>query len=114
MGWQGHESEYPEIFEAQVEWRSKLLKYAFHPTRRRTVVLSRQGYLCLGSKVLRAGDYIFILFALQEPAILRKHKDGLHAFVGTAYVHGIMKGELLEVAKKSVSQGLDVPIRFGG
>ena len=86
-GWVPHEVEYT----AQDPWRpngwENMLQHAQDQTKNRTIVHSKNRYLGLAPKVPKPVDYIFSLFGLQEPAILRKQEDESHIFVGTAYVH---------------------------
>jgi hypothetical protein len=77
-----------------IAWK-KLLGHASYQTVGRTLILSKKRYLALASKATQPGDQIFVLFGLHEPAILRPQDDGTFKFVGTAYVHGLMKGEAL-------------------
>jgi hypothetical protein len=76
--------------------RKTLLFYASDQTFGRTLILSKTRYLALVSKATQPGDQIFVLFGLHELAILRPQDDGTFKFVGTAYVHGFMKGEALK------------------
>jgi hypothetical protein len=77
------------------DWE-KLLFHASHQTLGRTLILSKTRYLALAPKATQPRDQIFVLFGLHEPAILRPQDDGTFKFVGTAYVHGFMKGEALK------------------
>jgi hypothetical protein len=77
------------------DWE-ELLSHASTQTLGRTLILSKTRYLALASKATQPGDQIFVLFGLHELAILRPQDDGTFKFVGTAYVHGFMKGEALK------------------
>jgi hypothetical protein len=76
-------------------WKT-MLYYASKQTLGRTLILSKTRFLALASKATQPGDQIFVLFGLHELAILRPQDDGTFKFVGTAYVHGFMKGEALK------------------
>jgi hypothetical protein len=82
-------------FLKPTDWKT-LLFHASNQTRGRNLILSKTRYLALASKATQPGDQIFVLFGLHELAILRPQDDGTFKFVGTAYVHGFMKGEALE------------------
>jgi hypothetical protein len=116
-GWRAHEIQYPVVLGSQdslpprpVSWQV-MSRHAQDQTKERTIVFSKQGYLGLAPKVSRSGDYIFILFGLQEPAILRKQDDGSFLFIGTAYVHGLMNGEALKMLEEGVSVKERVTLR---
>jgi hypothetical protein len=125
-GWVAHEVRYPddlvsevarpmdqEIIDSQafsqaangkerdqnknkpIDWENMLWQ-ASSQTLRRTLILSKGRYLGLAPALTKPGDQIFILFGLHEPAILRPQADSTYVFIGTAYVHGIMKGEALK------------------
>jgi hypothetical protein len=93
-----------------INWKI-MLSHAEGQTRCRTLVLSKNRYLGLAPKLSKPGDYIFILFGLSEPAILRPQADGSYIFIGTAYVHGVMKGEALKDLEEGVFTGERVAIR---
>jgi hypothetical protein len=66
--------------------------------------ITSNGYLGLGPPTIQEGDEVWVLFGGQVPFILRpKTVEGVssgnvrdieHEFVGDAYVHGIMNGEV--------------------
>lgn len=93
-----------------VDWKT-LLFHASNQTLGRTLILSKTRYLALASKATQPGDQIFVLFGLHEPTILRPQDDGTFKFVGTAYVHGIMKGEALKGLAQGVFRQQRVSIR---
>lgn len=95
-GWKRHEVTYPPHEHGPpLDWKD-ILHHATTQTQNRTVILSKGRYLRLAPLLSQPGDKIFILFGLQEPAILRPRPDGSYLFVGTAYVHGLMRGEVLK------------------
>lgn len=76
-----------------VGWKV-LPKNAVDQTLGRTIMLSSKRYLGLSPEV--AGDQIFVLLGLYQLVILRPQESGSFKFVGTAYVHGLMRGEWQE------------------
>jgi hypothetical protein len=84
---------------------------ASNQTRGRTMILSTRRHLGRASKATEPGDHIFIRFGLHELAILRPQEDGTYKFIGTAYVHGIMKGEALKGLEQGIFQQKRVSIR---
>jgi hypothetical protein len=93
-----------------IDWKI-MLSHAKSQTIGRTLVLSKNRYLGLAPKLSKPGDHIFILFGLSEPAILRPQADGSYIFIGTAYVHGVMKGEALKDLEEGVFTRERVTIR---
>jgi hypothetical protein len=95
-GWKRHEVTYPpsEQHGPPLDWEA-ILDHAISQTENRTVILSMTRYLGLAPLLSQPGDKVFILFGLQEPAILRPQLDGTYLFMGTAYVHGLMGEEAL-------------------
>jgi hypothetical protein len=63
--------------------------------------LTRRGYLGLGPKSTAVGDQVYVLGGLRAPFVLRlaDFRDGVPQFelVGTAYVHGFMRGEVVSM-----------------
>ena len=53
------------------------------------------GFLGLGPATMEEGDVIVLFCPSRAPAVLRPYGD-TYEFLGFAYVHGIMNGELLE------------------
>ena len=57
------------------------------------------GYIGVGPAGLMAGDAIVVICGIRMPLILRRQScqgEGVWRFIGPAYVHGIMKGEVME------------------
>lgn len=70
------------------------------------------GYIGLGPPNLRIGDEIWVLSGGQVPFVLRRHigRGGLisfetdrRSFIGDAYVHGIMQGEVIETRHRTAT-----------
>lgn len=63
----------------------------------------------LGPSLMAPGDRVAILNGSRSCAILRPLGDGTHEFMGTAYVHGVMEGQLIDGELKD-KRGPDVEI----
>ncbi|KXT16822.1 hypothetical protein AC579_6797 [Pseudocercospora musae] len=61
----------------------------------RRYFLSASGRMGLGPANMRVGDVVVILYGGRFPFILRANGDE-HELVGYSFVHGIMKGEMME------------------
>ena len=72
----------------------EFVNYIGPPAERRLGATER-GYLCLLPKLAKPGDQLVILKGARVPAIVRP-LDGWFEFIGEAYVHGIMNGELFD------------------
>jgi len=70
--------------DADVAWNS-----------RRFFCTSR-GYFGLGPKLLMEGDLCCVLFGAKVPFVLRK-VDNYYILVGECYIHGIMRGEAIDM-----------------
>ncbi len=60
----------------------------------RSFIQCRDGRPGLGPRSARAGDIVCLFHGGDVPFILRPVDSGRYAFVGEAYIHGIMQGEL--------------------
>ncbi|KAG0648667.1 Heterokaryon incompatibility protein [Hyphodiscus hymeniophilus] len=60
----------------------------------RRLATSEKGYICLAPSTTRCGDIIAVLFDCSVPVVLREKPEHFE-FIGTCYVHGIMKGEAM-------------------
>lgn len=49
----------------------------------------------LGSRYIRPGDLVCVLFRCSVPVILREKASSTYDFVGESYIHGKMDGEAL-------------------
>ncbi|KIW05737.1 uncharacterized protein PV09_03594 [Verruconis gallopava] len=62
----------------------------------RNIVFSKRGYIGTAREDVVAGDLICVLFGCSVPVILRKlDADEQYAFMGEAYVHGLMDAEAI-------------------
>lgn len=64
--------------------------------RDRRPFLSKKGYVGLAPLHAQVGDVIVLFENANFPYILRDYGDGTYAFIGEAYVHGIMYGEYVK------------------
>jgi hypothetical protein len=62
----------------------------------RTFCITRRGLLVIGPYRAKEGDTISTLYGVSLPIVLRKRENGEYLVVGDAYVHGIMKGQVME------------------
>jgi hypothetical protein len=80
--------------------RLEYLRRAKECTWGRTLTLSTGRFLGLCPRSTIPGDLVWVLGGLSVPAILRLRTDGAYTFIGDAYVHGIMYGEVMRVVGK--------------
>ncbi|KAL2884807.1 Heterokaryon incompatibility protein (HET) [Ceratocystis lukuohia] len=67
--------------------------------------------LALVPECAREGDQVFVLFGGQVLYILRPAAGGGYRFVGEAYVHGLMDGEVLDLLKQGLAAVQEIVIR---
>jgi hypothetical protein len=84
--------------EAEISARS-----AFDQSRsvmdiRRRMITSDKGYFGLAPALTQPGDKICVLLGCSRPVIIRKH-SGSYEFIGPAYIHGIMHGEVMSASE---------------
>ncbi|KAF7505253.1 hypothetical protein GJ744_001116 [Endocarpon pusillum] len=70
-------------------------------TQERSLVSSPGGYVGLAPSCTLPGDKICVLYGFHAPVILRPGIDGSYTFVGDAYVHALMDGEVVASADKT-------------
>lgn len=61
----------------------------------RKLATTSKGYISLVPYSCQVGDLVVILADCSAPVLLRK-RGGRYEFIGTAYVHGVMRGEAVE------------------
>ena len=71
----------------------------------RRLIHTEQGRLGLAPHVAKKRDLICILFSCSVPIVLRPQQDAdtgekYFQFIGESYIHGIMEGEALELARR--------------
>ena len=72
----------------------------------RRLVNTKDGRLGLAPDLAKKRDLICILFGCSVPIVLRRHQDAgtgeeYFQFIGECYIHGIMMGEALDMAKRA-------------
>jgi hypothetical protein len=65
----------------------------------RRFFITNKGFMGVGPSNARAGDAVCIIFGACTPYVLRQDGDN-HHFIGEAYVHGIMDGEVNEIPSR--------------
>ncbi|KAH8815982.1 heterokaryon incompatibility protein-domain-containing protein [Xylogone sp. PMI_703] len=81
---------------------SEILKKISMMIRTRAFFTTEKGYIGIGPRNIERGDMIYDLIGGDVPFILRPDENpGEFKFVGDAYVHGIMDGELWKVSADS-------------
>lgn len=68
-------------------------------TTRKRMFATDTGYLGLAHRSLEIGDEVFVLLGADTPFVLRGVSEGLYVLRGEAYVHGIMDGESIVLAR---------------
>lgn len=63
--------------------------------RQRSRFATKNGYIGLGPWDIEQGDVVCLLFGGSTPFVLRRSINETFKFMGDAYVHGIMDGELM-------------------
>lgn len=80
-------------------------KAQFGPAAR-SLWVSKEKYMGLALRSVCQGDEIWIIHGSRIPFVLRKQPDGSYAFLGEAYVHGIMDGEFFKRQNDLVIENL--------
>ena len=62
----------------------------------RRLFVTKKGYIGLGAKSVQRGDKVFVFPGGLVPFVLRGPIEGYYRLIGEAYVHGIMRGEVLK------------------
>jgi Heterokaryon incompatibility protein (HET) len=66
---------------------------------KRRLITTNKGFIGYAIREVRPGDKICVLFGCSAPVILR-HVQDQHHLIGECYLHGVMKGEALEMVKE--------------
>ena len=74
------------------EFRSAMKRWC---QNRRVFCTGGKGYLGSGGASIRSGDGVYVLEGAAVPFVLREEAAGLR-IVGECYVHGVMRGEVLD------------------
>ena len=75
--------------------QSPLLMASAGIVHNRRFLSTGKGYIGLGPHDSKVGDVVCVLLGGETPFILRKN-ESFYQFVGEAYVHGIMNGEVID------------------
>jgi hypothetical protein len=63
----------------------------------RRLITTEKGYIGMTINKARQGDLLVVVLGATVPFVLRPNEqDGTYAFVGEAYIHGIMEGEAID------------------
>ena len=63
---------------------------------------SEKGYYGIGPQVMWQGDVCCVLFGARVPFILRPVQGRMYQLLGESYVHGTMRGEVVNLWKKGI------------
>jgi hypothetical protein len=63
---------------------------------------TKSGRLGVTDFFAKAGDICFVVPGISNPLILRQTSQGTYNFVGAAYIHGVMSGEMMGELDKGV------------
>lgn len=63
--------------------------------RERRLIVTKKGFYGLGPELVKNGDVVAVFPGLRVPYALRP-TEGRYKLVGAAYVHGVMRGEVLD------------------
>jgi hypothetical protein len=74
---------------------------------RRRVMRTDCGLLGLGPTHMCEGDQVWVLAGANTPVVLRALDNGHHEFLGEAYVHGIMHGEVTDLLSELIDITLE-------
>jgi len=89
----------------------KFINLADRITFGRTVIFCDDNRVGLAPQGTRVGDEIWIFVGATTPFVIRRIDGGAYKFIGNGYVHGIMKGELMEDLEKGRYELRQVAIR---
>ena len=78
------------------DYTMQYFEYMMTATNTRIPFSTTKGYLSLGSKFIRPGDLVAVLFGSDVPVVLRETGDRRYTLIGEAFVSGIMYGEIVE------------------
>jgi hypothetical protein len=81
------------------KWRQWMLD-ASRSCHKRRFFITKRGFFGLGPSTLKEGDVCSVLFGATVPFILRRKETG-YDLLGEAYLHGIMRGEAVEMWKRN-------------
>ena len=90
----------------QTESKSKFLRDFLHSSAKactsRALYITQKGLFGLGPKGAKPGDQVVVVPGMSIPLLLRPRRRGeKYQFLGPAYVHGIMDGVVVEIARST-------------
>ena len=95
-----------EVFDGWESFLARHKSVVKHMQRRLST--TADGHVGLMPKRAQKGDAIAILLGCSVPVVLRRIDDGREAeeyqFIGEAYVHGFMNGEIFETSRSAVRE----------
>ena len=104
--WIGRESPSEDASNSQAEWAKRIIDYnnsVVSRCARRTFIITTAGRFGLAPPTTKVGDMVCVVYGAEAAFILRNPEpnsaDAPGSFVGEAYIHGIMQGEYLDIAK---------------
>jgi hypothetical protein len=80
------------------------------PLINRRFIVTQNGYYGLAPPTAKEGDSCCVIFGARTPFIVRPIADlpSYYKFIGEAYVHGMMKGEIVEMCADGEFQEEDI------
>lgn len=70
----------------------------------RRLFITNQGYVGIGSDIVRNGDVCCVVSGCRVPYVLRSTGRTSYLVVGEAFVHGVMNGELVRRSRWTLSR----------
>jgi hypothetical protein len=82
-------------------------------TTRKRMFRTDTGYLGLAHRSVEVNDRVFVLMGGDTPFVLRPFGGRFFGFGGECYVHGVMDGEMLGIAKAREEGGqIDLDLKW--
>lgn len=103
VGTSGNILEEMESLAGKKEGQNNWGRWAASASEGRVFARTEIGYYVLGPAVLEAGDKVCVLFGSKVPFCLRP-MGRRYMLVGECYVHGLMKGEALDMLSRGSLQ----------
>jgi hypothetical protein len=74
----------------------------------RAMCITTQGYIGVVPPSAEVGDKIVVFARMQTPLVLRIDSNEQHRYIGDCYVHGIMNGEVLDMAEDGIKRAFKI------
>lgn len=68
----------------------------------RKLAVTKKGLFVMAPPSVAKGDLLCVLFGGETPYVLRESKPKRYQFVGEAYAHGLMDGEVMTMLEKEL------------